>query len=143
MQGLEAPPEDGLDDALGIMRQTNEHNHPAYSEAEEVLAKQASGLPMPSPLSGYRLRPGSSRRGDDMKENRKSFVDIDGGASTFVNWLLVSHTEFLRNFFVLVKFVANLDKLICWGVAALPRSQHCWNPCPWSLSAGLKHRNGG
>lgn len=91
MQGLEVPPEDGVDDALGIMRHNNEHNTPAYSEAEEVLAKQAAGLPMPSPLSVYRLRPSSSRRGDNMKENRRGLAENDGGGSTFVNWLLVRY----------------------------------------------------
>lgn len=87
-QGLEVPPEDGVDDALGLMRHNNEHNTPAYCEAEEVLAKQSTGQPMPSPLSGYRLRPVSNRKAHDMKENRKSLAENDSGA-TFVNWLLV------------------------------------------------------
>ena len=90
-QGLELPPEDGVDDALGILRHSNEHNTPAYCEAEEVLAKQPAGQPMPSPLSGYRLRPVPSRKAHDMKENRRSLTEDDGGGSTFVNWLLVRY----------------------------------------------------
>nr|PNR46570.1 hypothetical protein PHYPA_013689 [Physcomitrium patens] len=88
MDGLEVPPEDGVDDALGLMRQSNEHNTPAYSEAEEVLAKQPPVQPMPSPL--YRLRTSSSRKGHSMKENRRSLVESDGTASALVSWLLPS-----------------------------------------------------
>ncbi|XP_024395733.1 transcription factor MYB3R-1 isoform X2 [Physcomitrium patens] len=90
MDGLEVPLEDGLDDALGLMRQNNEHNTPAYSEAEEVLAKQPSVQHVPSPFSGYCLRTSSSRKVHDMKENRRGLVENDGHGSTFVNWLLPS-----------------------------------------------------
>ncbi|KAG0626496.1 hypothetical protein M758_2G131200 [Ceratodon purpureus] len=90
MDVLEAPLEDGVDDALDIMKHNNENNTPAYSEAEEVLAKQPPGQPMPSPLSGYRLRPISSRKSQNMKENRMILTENDGVGSTFVNWLLPS-----------------------------------------------------
>jgi hypothetical protein len=86
---LDLPPEDGVEDALGIMRHNNENNTPAYSEAEEVLTKQTPGQPMPSP-SGYRLRPISSRKSHNMKENRRILTENDGVGSTFMNWLLVS-----------------------------------------------------
>jgi len=91
VQGLEIPPEDGVDDALGLMRRSSEQNPAALSESEEVVSKHPLGLPMPSPLSGYRLRPSSSRRGDDTKENRRLSSEMESGGSTIVNWLMVSH----------------------------------------------------
>ena len=93
---MEVPPEDGVDDALGVMRHSNENNTPAYSEAEEMLAKQPPGQPMPSPLSGYRLRPISGRNSHNMKENRRILTENDCGGSTFVNWLLVGYYGLLE-----------------------------------------------
>lgn len=86
-QGLEVC-EDVADDALEMMQQRDETNARAYCEAEEVLAKLPSTELVPSPSSG--LRTDSSQNPNDWKENMKGLNDgVDGGASAFVNWLLV------------------------------------------------------
>lgn len=91
MQSLEISEEDVADDALGMMQHHDEHNALAYCEAEEVLAKPPSAESLPSPLSGFRTCRELSQNPNDWKENVKGFTDgVDGGASAFVNWLLVS-----------------------------------------------------
>ena len=89
-QGLEVCEEDVADDALEMMQHCDEHNAPAYCEAEEVLAKLPSAESVPSPSSGFRTCTDSSQNPNDWKENMKGLNDgVDGGASAFVNWLLV------------------------------------------------------
>lgn len=91
VQGLEVFLEDGVDDVLGIMWYNNEYNIFVYSEVEEVLVKQFLGQLMFFFFFGYWLWFSLSWKGYDMKENRRSLVENDGGGLIFVNWFLVRY----------------------------------------------------
>ena len=115
MQGLEISEEDVADDALGMMQHRDEHNAPAYCEAEEVLAKLPLAESLPSPLSGFRTCTDSSQNPNDWKENVRGFTDgVDGGASAFVNWLLVSPcllVSYIEVYFVSSRGTINMKKV--------------------------------
>lgn len=119
MQGLEISEEDVADDALGMMQHRDEHNASAYCEAEEVLAKLPLAESLPSPLSGFRTCTDSSQNPNDWKENVKGFTDgVDGGASAFVNWLLVSPPLLVS--YIEVYFVSS------WGTIKIKKVKSNW-----------------
>ncbi|BBM97824.1 protein Mp3R-MYB1 [Marchantia polymorpha subsp. ruderalis] len=97
LEGMDMLVEDGSDDALGIMKHISEHAAPAYSEAQEVLAKSVlmechGRAASPNPV--HRSRQEGS---NEYKENVRSMNEhVDNcPSSPFVSWIVPFPAEML------------------------------------------------